>query len=306
MQFFKNPNFDFQSRRKSAFIISGALIFIGLISLILHGGPKYSIDFLGGLSIRLQFENPVSESSVRNALATVDLGGSEVKTIKEIGSEPDILIRVKQESAQTDAQELVKNAMMEYFPDNDFEVRSVDRVGPRIGSELRANAFLAVLVTLVLILIYLSWRFEFRFGVGAVAALFHDVLITLGIFSILNLEISLAIVAAFLTIVGYSLNDTIVVFDRIRENLKKHSTDPLEHVINLSINETISRTIVTSGTTLLVVLMLFIFGGQVIHDFAFALLIGVVIGTYSSMYIAAPILLEWRKRETLKKKRSRR
>lgn len=306
MQFFKNPNFDFQGRRKSAFIISGALIFIGLISLILHGGPKYSIDFLGGLSIRLQFENPVSESSVRNALATVDLGGSEVKTIKEIGSEPDILIRVKQESAQTDAQELVKNAMMEYFPDNDFEVRSVDRVGPRIGSELRANAFLAVLVTLVLILIYLSWRFEFRFGIGAVAALFHDVLITLGIFSILNLEISLAIVAAFLTIVGYSLNDTIVVFDRIRENLKKHSTDTLEHVINLSINETISRTIVTSGTTLLVVLMLFIFGGQVIHDFAFALLIGIVIGTYSSMYIAAPILLEWRKRETLKKKRSRR
>lgn len=311
MRFFSNIKkqpIDFQGKRKIAFVISGALIFIGLISLVFHGGPKYSIDFLGGLSIRLKFEIPISENEVRNALSFVDLGGSEVKTIKEIGSEPDILIRVKQEKAETATQEIVQSALRDYFHDNDFEVRSVDRVGPRIGAELRSKALLAVLVTLVLILIYLSWRFEFIFGVGAVAALFHDVIITIGIFSLLNLEISLAIVAAFLTIVGYSLNDTIVVFDRIRENSKKYSAKGAEpkEVINISINETISRTIITSGTTLLVVLMLFIFGGQVIHDFAFALLVGVVIGTYSSMYIAAPVLLEWRKGEVLMKKRARR
>ena len=306
MQFFKNPNFDFQGKRRIAFIISGALLLIGILSLIIRGGPLYSIDFLGGLAIRVQFERPVSESDVRAALSLVNLGSSEVKTIREVAGEPDILIRVKQEQAGSDAQEQVRTALQEHFKDNPFEVRSVDRVGPRIGSELRKNAILAVLITLILILIYLSWRFEFRFGVGAVAALFHDVLITMGIFSILNLEISLAIVAAFLTIVGYSLNDTIVVFDRIRENWRKMSSSKLEEVINRSINETLSRTVITSGTTFVVVLILFIFGGQVIHDFAFALLIGVIVGTYSSMYIAAPILLEWGKQDPLKKKRKHR
>ena len=306
MQFFKNPNFDFQGKRRIAFIISGALLLIGILSLIIRGGPLYSIDFLGGLAIRVQFERPVSESDVRAALSLVNLGSSEVKTIREVAGEPDILIRVKQEQAGSDAQEQVRTALQEHFKDNPFEVRSVDRVGPRIGSELRKNAILAVLITLILILIYLSWRFEFRFGVGAVAALFHDVLITMGIFSLLNLEISLAIVAAFLTIVGYSLNDTIVVFDRIRENWRKMSSSKLEEVINRSINETLSRTVITSGTTFVVVLILFIFGGQVIHDFAFALLIGVIVGTYSSMYIAAPILLEWGKQDPLKKKRKHR
>ncbi len=254
--------------------------------------------------MRLRFEQPVSESDVRDALTAVDLGSSEVKTIREMGEQPEILIRVKQGSADSDTQQLVKTALSNHFKGNSFEVRAVDIVGPRIGAELRSAAILAVLVTLVLILIYLSWRFEFRFGIGAVAALFHDVLITLGIFSLLNLEVSLAIVAAFLTIVGYSLNDTIVVFDRIRENLKKHSTKTLKDIINLSINETLSRTVITSGTTFIVVLVLFIFGGQVIHNFAFALLVGILIGTYSSIYIAAPILLEWRRQEALKKRKS--
>ena len=307
MQFFRETNFDFQGKRRIAFIISAALILVGLISLIYHGGPKYSIDFLGGLSIRYQFEKPVTESEIRDALAAVDLGAAEVKTIKEMGGHADILIRVKQDETRSGTQEIVSHTLSENFPDNPFEVRAVDRVGPRIGAELRTDAMLAVLVTLGLVLIYLWWRFEFRFGVGAIAALFHDVVITLGIFSLLNLEISLAIVGAFMTIVGYSLNDTIVVFDRIRENLKKHSAKSLEEVINLSINETLSRTVITSGTTFVVVLVLYLFGGQVIHDFALALLIGVIIGTYSSMYIAAPILLEWGKKEALNKKvRSRR
>lgn len=306
MQFFRETNFDFQGKRRIAFIISGALILLGIVSLVLHGGPKLSIDFLGGLSIRLKFEQPIAENDIRAALSTIDLGSSEVKTIREIGGDPDILIRIKEDVSSESTQNLVRATLEQNFPDNRFEVRSVDRVGPRIGAELRSAAILSVLVTLALVLIYLSWRFEFKFGVGAVAALFHDVIITLGIFSLLNLEISLAIVGAFLTIVGYSLNDTIVVFDRIRENLKKHTAKPLEAVINLSINDTLSRTVITSGTTFLVVLILYIFGGQVIHDFALALLLGVVIGTYSSMYIAAPILLEWRKKEALKKKRARR
>lgn len=307
MQFFRETNYDFQGKRRIAFIVSASLILVGLISLIFHGGPKYSIDFLGGLSIRYQFEKPVTESEIRDALAAVDLGAAEVKTIKEMGGHADILIRVKQDETDSGTQGIVNRALTESFPDNPFEVRAVDKVGPRIGAELRTDAMLAVLVTLGLVLIYLWWRFEFRFGVGAIAALFHDVVITLGIFSLLNLEISLAIVGAFMTIVGYSLNDTIVVFDRIRENLKKHSSKSLEEVINLSINETLSRTVITSGTTLVVVLVLYLFGGQVIHDFALALLIGIIVGTYSSMYIAAPILLEWGKKEALNKKaRSRR
>ena len=302
MQFFRETNFDFQGKRRIAFIFSGALILAGLISMIFHGGPKYSIDFLGGLSIRYQFEQPVTEGDIREALSAIGLGSAEVKTIREMGENADILIRVKQDETQEDTQSIVSQTLTESFPANPFEVRAVDKVGPRIGAELRSDAILAVLVTLGLVLIYFWWRFEFRFGVGAIAALFHDVIITLGIFSILNIEVSLAIVGAFMTIVGYSLNDTIVVFDRIRENLKKHSAKPLETVINLSINETLSRTVITSGTTFVVVLVLYLFGGQVIHDFALALLLGVIIGTYSSMYIAAPVLLEWGKKEALKKK----
>ena len=306
MQFFQETNFDFQGKRRIAFGFSGMLIVIGLISLLFHGGPRLSIDFLGGLAIRLQFAQQVSEAEVRTALSEMGIASSEVKTIKEIGEDPEILIKVIGDEGSTAIQHEVTTGLQEYFKDNRIDVRSVDSVGARIGKELAGSAVLAVLVTLLLILIYLSWRFEFRFGVGAVVALFHDVLVTLGIFSLLNLEISLAVVGAFLTIVGYSLNDTIVVYDRIRENLKKKTSFGLEKVINLSINETLSRTVITSGTTLAVVLILYIFGGQVIHDFALALLIGVIFGTYSSMYIASPILLEWGKKEALAKKRAKR
>ena len=303
MEFFRKTNFDFQGKRRIAYIVSASLIIIGIISLIFHGGPRLSIDFTGGLSMRLQFEKPVSEAEVRDALSKIGAPSAEVKIIKEMGEEPEILIRVQSKTAGGNYQEELSADLRQIFIDNPFEIRSVDSVGARIGEELATSAVLAVFVTLLLILIYLSWRFEFRFGVGAVVALFHDVLIVLGFFSLLNLEISLAVVAAFLTLVGYSLNDTIVVFDRIRENLKKHSAMTLKEIINLSINETLSRTIITGSTTLMVVVILFFFGGQVIHDFSFALLVGIVIGTYSSIYIAAPVLLEWGKQEALKKKR---
>jgi len=302
MQFFKDTHYDFQGKRKIAYIFSGTLILIGIISLILHGGPKYSIDFLGGLSMRLQFAQPVSENEVRDALTKINLGSSEVKTIREMGEKPEILIRLKESEPGKDIQQRVVTELREYFKTNSFELRAVDRVGPRIGGELRNAAIMSIIVTLILILIYLSWRFEFKFGVGAIVALFHDVTITIGAFSLLDLEISLAIIAALLTIVGFSINDTIVVFDRIRENLKKHSTLPLKDCINLSINETLSRTVITSGTVFVVVVSLFFFGGQVIHDFSFALIVGVFFGTYSSIYIASPILLEWQNQELLKKK----
>ena len=176
-------------------------------------------------------------------------------------------------------------------------------VGPKIGSELRTSMILAIFVALLGILLYISWRFEFVFAVGAIAALFHDVVITLGIFSVLQLEITLAIIAAFLTIVGYSLNDTIVIFDRIRENLKVLRREKYDKIINTSINQSLSRTVVTSMTTMIVVVILFVFGGEVIHNFAFALIVGVIVGTYSSIFIASPIVVEWEKRQELKKVR---
>lgn len=304
MEWFRNSNIDFQHIRRPAMGFSALIILIGIISLILHGGPNYSIDFLGGTVIQLRFEKPVTVADVRAALASVNLENSEVNKISELGSEPEILIRTKKTNISEKVVDTIEKAISDHLPDNPFEVRSVDAVGPKIGAELRSKAVLATLVALGGILIYVSIRFEFIFALAAVLALFHDVIITLGIFSLLNKEISLSIVAAFLTIVGYSLNDTIVVFDRIRENLKRLRTKRLEEIINVSINQTLSRTIITGLTTLLAVLILYVFGGSVIRDFALAIILGILVGTYSSIYIASPILIEWGARaEKLQKKR---
>ncbi len=304
MEWFRDSNIDFQRVRRPALMLSVVAILIGILSIVLHGGPNYSIDFLGGTVIQLQFEKPVSDGEIRSILSSIDLGGSEVKQIAELGSEPEILIRIKKSAIDEATVEDLKSAVSSYLPDNPFVVRSIDAVGPKIGAELRTQAILATLVALGGILIYISFRFEFIFALASVLALFHDVVITLGIFSLLNKEISLAIVASFLTIVGYSLNDTIVVFDRIRENLKRLRSKQLPEIINTSINQTLSRTIITGVTTLFAVLVLFIFGGSVIRDFALAIIIGVLIGTYSSIYVASPILIEWGARaEKLQKKR---
>ncbi len=304
MEWFKDSNIDFQRVRRPAMGFSVVAILIAIISIILHGGPNYSIDFLGGTAIQLRFEKAVSEGEIRAALSDVDLSNSEVKRIAELGGEPEILIRIKKSEISEEAIEQIKSAISKNLADNPFEVRSIDAVGPKIGAELRTQAILATLVALGGILIYISIRFEFVFALAAVLALFHDVMITLGLFSILGREVSLAIVAGFLTIVGYSLNDTIVVFDRIRENLKRMRSKRLEEIINSSINQTLSRTIVTGVTTLFAVLVLFVFGGSVIRDFAFAIIIGVIIGTYSSIYIASPILIEWGARaEKLQKRK---
>lgn len=295
MQFFKTPNIDFISKRKVAYVISLALIVAGLASLLIHGGPNYGIDFKGGTSVVLKFENDLDISQIRNALAGSELGNSEIKSF---GSSNEFIIYIEQQKEESAASmvDRVEGTIKAQLPDSPYEVRKVDTVGPKIGSELRNAMIMAILLSLLGILIYISLRFEFIFSVGAIAALFHDVVITLGIFSLLNIEISLKEIAAFLTIVGYSLNDTIVVYDRIRENLKVMRNDNLLTILNRSINQCLSRTVVTSLTTFIVVTILFIFGGEVIKGFAFAMVIGVLIGTYSSIFVASPLVFEWQGR----------
>lgn len=300
MQFLANANFNLISKRKSAVIFSVALLVIGFGSLIMHGGPNYGIDFLGGTSIELQFETPPGVGNIRDVVAEAGFPDAEIKTF---GAANEILIRVQEQETGTEISDAIKTAISNAFPDNPYVVRMIEKVGPKIGAELRTAAVWAILIALLFILIYISWRFEFVFALGAIAALFHDIFITLGVFSVLRLEITLSIIAAFLTIVGYSLNDTIVIFDRIRENLKILRRDDYETIVNKSINQSLSRTVVTSLTTLLVVTILYFFGGEVIRDFAFALIVGVIIGTYSSIFIASPILVEWQKRRELKKGR---
>lgn len=295
MELFAEANYSILSKRKIAAIISGILLLIGLFSLIFHKGLRLGIDFQGGTLVQMQFEENVQVSDIRSALENVGMGSAE---IQQFGAENEVLIRVLQGSGQqgTEASEQIQSALSTNIPDNPFEVRRLEQVGPEIGSELRGQAVLAILSALLGIVIYISIRFEFKFAIASIVALVHDILITLGVFSLLDLEITLAIIAAFLTIVGYSLNDTIVVFDRVRENLKSLRRETYEHIVNLSINQSLSRTVVTSVTTFLVVSILFLFGGEVIKNFAFALVIGVIIGTYSSVFVASPVIVEWEAR----------
>ncbi|MCH8956991.1 protein translocase subunit SecF [candidate division KSB1 bacterium] len=302
MQFLVNSNFNFIGKRKIARIFSIALILIGVGSLIIQGGPKLGIDFTGGTSLRLRFEKGVPIGDVRSAIASLGIGNAE---IKNFGDSADILIRVQeQETSGAGITDAIKAELSKVFPDNPYVERSKDSVGPKIGAELRTKTITSILIALVGMLIYITWRFEFKFAVGAIVALFHDVIITLGVFSILQLEISLPIIAAFLTIVGYSLNDTIVIFDRIRENLKVLRRETYESIVNTSLNQSLTRTIITSLTTLIVVLILYFFGGSVIHNFAFALIIGVIIGTYSSIFVASPIVIDWELRSQEKKSKA--
>ncbi len=300
MRFLRNPSYKFMEARKVAFLISGALILVSIISLIMHGGPRYSVDFRGGTFMEIRFEDKADPEKplnieigpVRKVFEEFGLGSAE---IKHYGSLQEISIRADITENTDEIFHSLVGQLSKFFPDyNVIEMRK-DTVGPKVGKELVVAAMLAILWATVFILLYIMWRFELRFGIGAVAATIHDVVVTIGIFSILDIEISIAIVAALLTIVGYSLNDTIVVFDRIRENLKtmKRQTFDYTNMINRSINETLSRTIITSGTTLLVVLVLYFFGGEVLKDFAFALICGVLIGTYSSIFVASPILVEF-------------
>ena len=297
MQLFKHETrFDFMGQIKAAMIISGIVILIGLGSIVFSGGLKYGIDFAGGTLVQLQFKNPPDIEVIRDGLKTIGLGES---TIQEFGSKKDILIRVERSEEKLEAVgAMVKRSLSGKFNSDEIIVERVEMVGPKVGRDLREKALLSILYAVIGIVIYISWRFEFQYAIAAIIALMHDVLVTMGAFSILDKEFTLVIVAAFLTIIGYSLNDTIVVFDRIRENLRRKGKLSLSEIINSSINQTLSRTLLTSGTTLLVVLALFFFGGEIIHDFSFALLVGVFVGTYSSIFIASVFLVYWASRKT--------
>jgi len=300
IEILKNTNFDFLKMKKIAFIISGFIISIGLISLMINKGPNFGIDFVGGTIIQLQFQKDIDVGTIRSSLSSVELGNSE---IKRFGDTREVLIKAEIQKGSKNTAEIVQDVLSRDFSDNPYEIRRIEEVGPKIGRELVWGAIWSVVFAFLLMGIYISWRFEFKFAVGAVAALIHDVFVTVGIFSLLNLEFSLPVVAAILTLVGYSLNDTIVVFDRVRENLKLLRREKNEFIINKSVNEVLSRTIITSLTTLFVIVIIFIFGGEVIHNFAFALLIGIITGTYSSIYVASPIVAVWKEKAELMKRR---
>jgi preprotein translocase subunit SecF len=292
MQLFKNEtHFNFMGRIKAAVIFSIVLILIGLGSVAVSGGLKFGIDFAGGTLIQLQFKSPPDIEVIRDGLKTIGLGES---TIQEFGSKRDILIRVQRSEEKLEAVgSMVRKSLMGKFNVDEISVERVEMVGPKVGRDLREKALLSILYAIIGIVIYISWRFEVQYAIAAIIALIHDVLVTMGAFSIFDKEFTLVIVAAFLTIIGYSLNDTIVVFDRIRENMGMRRKDSYEAVVNRSINETLSRTIITSLTTLMVAVILFIFGGPVIHEFAFALTVGVLVGTYSSIFVASPVVIAW-------------
>lgn len=285
-------NIDFIGRRKLAVVLSLAMILVGIVSLIAKGGPNYGIDFAGGMLVQVKFEQDTTAPEIREALSGIELGPVGIQQFGDAANE--FLIRTQTTSDElTSLANQIDRVLEQTYGADMVEIRRAEMVGPQVGKELRQKGLLAILYAMVGILIYITWRFEFRFAVGSIIALVHDVIITLGLFSIFGKEIDLPIIAAFLAIIGYSLNDTIIVYDRIRENLAKNTRESLATVINASINQTLSRTILTSGTTLLVVMALFIFGGGVIHNFAFALLIGILVGTYSSIFVASPILVFW-------------
>ena len=301
MQIIKDSKIDFINNSRFTILLSGALLLAGIFSLIINNGPKLSIDFKGGTLVAVQYTKPININNLRSELKTVTINGQKfdfsTSEIKHFGNKSNVSIRIasmenEPENFSQNFIDFLRNIYPDSLPENKDEfILLLDTLSPKIGSELSGKAIMAILYALTLILIYISFRFEFIFAIGAIAAIAHDVIITLGIFSILGYEISLPIVAAFLTIVGYSLNDTIVIFDRIRENMKTRKKDPVGATVNKSINESLSRTIVTSLTTLMVVITLYIFGGEVIHYFSFALIIGVLVGTYSSIFVASLIVV---------------
>ncbi|OPY87961.1 MAG: preprotein translocase subunit SecF [Smithella sp. PtaU1.Bin162] len=287
MEFIKpGTHFDFVGKMKIAIGISVALIIISILSVVWHGGLNFGIDFAGGTIIQIKFTQPVPADSIRKTFQGINVTDA---IIQEIGTN-EIIVRTNHPMTQ-ELKAKTDEAMNKQFGSGNFEIRRIEFVGPKVGKDLTNKAVLAIVFAWIGMLIYISWRFEFRYAVGAILAIIHDTIITIGALSLLNKEFTLTIVAALLTVIGYSINDTIVVFDRIRENRKKDLKRKLADIINASVNETLSRTILTSLTVFLVLVALFFLGGPVIHDFAFALLVGIIIGTYSSIFIASPVVL---------------
>jgi preprotein translocase subunit SecF len=300
MRWFETPNFDFVHARKFAYIFSGVMLAVSIIAIFTQG-LEYGIDFRGGKEFVLEFDQPVEVTDIRSELSEPLDGTPEVK---RFGSPSDILIRTDADGEINTVQTSITSTMQSLYPDNEATVIKTDVVGPRFAEDLKEGALNAIIFAIVIIFIYILIRFKnWTFSLGAVAALLHDVIIVLGIFTIFNdiapfsMEIDQSIIAAFLTIVGYSLNDTVVVYDRVRENMQEYSTMDFLEMINKSLNETLSRTVITSLTTLFVVTVLFVFGGEVLKGFSFALVLGVIIGTYSSLFVATTTVVELKLRQ---------
>ncbi|MCL2669438.1 MAG: protein translocase subunit SecF [Syntrophaceae bacterium] len=288
----KETHIDFVKWMKPAVILSLAVIMVGIVSLIWHGGPNYGIDFAGGTLIQVKFQSEPDPGKIRDAFAPI---GLEDGIIQQYGPNEVIVRTAALGTDPAGLNERIDGALTTTFGENAHEIRRIEVVGPKVGKDLTRKALLAIVFSWIGILIYVGFRFEFRYALGGVISLVHDVLVTVTFLSLLNVEFDLNIVAALLTVVGYSINDTIVITDRIRENRRKNIKMPLAEIINLSVNQTLSRTILTFLTFLIVLLVLFFLGGAVIRDFAFTLLVGTVVGVYSSVFIASPIalLFEW-------------
>lgn len=290
MDILVNTKIDFMGKKYYSFALSTMFILLGFVAFIgiLLGRANLGIDFAGGVSVQLRFDRPIEIDRARRLLTSA---GFEDADLQELAAENKLLIRLKPQGKDMKGfADRIIGAFREGFPDNHLTVEATTEIGPTVGSRLKKDAIWAISIALLGILIYIAWRFEFRFGVAAVIATFHDVLTVLGIFYLLNKEINLLIITALLTLAGYSLTDTVVVFDRIRENLRLKRKEDITTIINRSINEVLSRTVVTSLTTLLVLVSLLFFGGEVIHDFSLALFIGIIVGTYSSVFVASPLL----------------
>jgi len=295
MELLGKTNIDFIGMKKVSFIISGIIALIGIAGIIsiATGTANMGIDFSGGTAMQLKFTQPVTTQAAREALAREGVKEVDLQEIKD-GNK--LLIKMRKSTIGTGkVADHVQEVLKKEFPTNPFTVESSTEIGPSIGEKLKNDTLVAVALSMLGIILYIAWRFDFKFGVGAVVATLHDVLAIFAVFFVLHKEVNLLLITAVLTIAGYSLTDTVVVFDRIRENLHKSLKDPIPQVFNRSINEVLSRTIVTSFTVFMAAISLFLFGGEVIHDFAFALLVGVLVGTYSSIFVASPIVALWEK-----------
>lgn len=303
MRIFESSNIDFLGKRRIFYIVSIMIILIGMVVLFVKGIPK-GIDFQGGTELQIRFDNDVDVHDLRSIMDNAGFIGMEIKTM---GDNKNLLLRTPIQGEGQTVSDKIQDAVKNGLQGNNFKVMRTDKVGPKIGKELTENAFKAVIYSLIGILIYLSFRFQFVYSFGAVVGLFHDVLITVSAVAIfdalvpaLQLELNQTMLAAFLTLIGFSVNDTVIVFDRIRENIKLFKNEDIENVMNKSVNATLSRTIITSGTVFLTVLVLFIFGGEVLRGFAFTFGIGIITGTYSSVFVSSSIVVDW-KHHALKK-----
>ena len=293
MEIVGKTSFDFMGKRNIAFVVSGVLVFLGVVAVIgiVAGWANLGIDFAGGTAVQLKFDQPLGIEEARNALQAHGLDEAE---LQEFPQDQKLLIRVKTETTIEDeiSKQIIEVFQAE-FPNHGFVVDSSTSIGPTIGKKLQEDALIAIVLSLVGIIFYVAVRFEFRFGVAAAIATFHDVLVVLGVYFLLDKEITLLVVTALLTLAGYSLTDTVIVFDRIRENLRRRRRETVSDIINNGINQVLSRTLVTTLTVVLVLAPLTLWGGEVLHDFSLALLIGVLVGTYSSIFVASPLLLLW-------------